>query len=300
MLISVIPSGQKMSTTMHLGTIALDIDGTITDHRQGLSDEVAMFFSGLYKAGWQFIFITGREFVYAMNPLSKLDFPFYLAVQNGADLIKMPEHEHIKSFYFDESVVLDLEKLRGDFLLYAGYEQGDFCYYRPHLYSEEMKVYLQAMQKRTPVPWRAVEQFKISSQKTFPMVKIIGLEKDFLGIEVELLKKHSLNCVVIKDPKAELYYYLLITDYRASKKESLAHFLNRYQLPRPLIVAGDDYNDKESIAFGDIKIVMENAPASLKAKADVIAPLSIHQGIIKGLNQAFELSKQEDIQKRWA
>lgn len=284
---------------MHQGTIALDIDGTITDHRHGLADEVAMFFEALHKAGWQFIFITGREFVYAMEALSKLDFPFYLALQNGADLLKMPEKEHIKSFYFNETVALDVEKLfkntSNDFLLYAGYERGDFCYYRPQCYPKEKLPYLEKMQQRTPTPWIAVDHFKVSSQKTFPMIKAIGLEKEFVGIEEELLKHHKLNCVIIKDPKTAHNYYLLITDYRASKKEALAYFMDKYQLQRPLIVAGDDYNDEESIGFGDIKIVMENAPTSLKAKADIIAPLSIHGGIIKGLNTAFEMCKQKGL-----
>jgi HAD superfamily hydrolase (TIGR01484 family) len=285
------------------GTIALDIDGTITDHRQGLSDEVAMYLASLHKMGWNILFVTGREFVYAMDPLSKLDFPFYLAVQNGADLIKMPEHEHVRSFYFDESVVLDVEKLfknkKEDFLLYAGYEKGDFCYYRPQANSEEMLLYLERMQKRAAVPWKAVEHFKIDSQKTFPMIKAIGLEEEFIGVEAELLKTHSLNCVTIQDPRTDYYRYLLITDYRASKKEAIVHFLDKYHLSRPLIVAGDDYNDKESLEFGDVRVVMENAPESLKAIADIIAPLSIHQGIIKGLNQAIELCQQEDFEQRW-
>ena len=288
---------------MYQGTIALDIDGTITDERHGLSDEVAVYLKALYKAGWHFIFITGREFVYAMDPLSKLGFPFYLAVQNGADLIKMPEHEHIKSFYFDESVVLDVERLfksvKEDFLLYSGYKKGDFCYYRPQQCSKELNQYLEAMQKRATTPWRAVKRFQSSSQKTFPMIKAIGLEQDFLEIETKLLKHRSLNCVIIRDPKRENYHYLLITDYRASKKKALSYFFNKYNLPRPLIVAGDDNNDKESVAFGDIRIVMDNAPESLKAIADVIAPLSVHGGIITGLNQALEMCKQQDIQQRW-
>lgn len=293
---------------MYKGTIALDIDGTIMDPKQGpsLSDEVAIFFTSLHKEGWQFIFITGREFVYAMGPLSKLNFPFYLAVQNGADLLKMPEHEHIRSFYFDESVVLDLEKLfekrRGDFLLYVGYEKGDFCYYRPHHLSEEMKEYLQGMQRRSARPWKAVEHFKISSQKNFPMIKIIGSKEDFAGMELleaKLLKNHSLQWVTIKDPKTDHYHYLLITDYRASKKEAISYFFKESSLQRPLIVAGDDYNDKEALLFGDIRVVIEDAPPSLKAIADIIAPSAQHQGIIKGLNQAIEMCQKEDFKQRW-
>jgi len=64
--------------------------------------------------------------------------------------------------------------------------------------------------------------------------------------------------------------------------------MENFDLPRPLIVGGDDHNDRASLECADIKVVMENAPASLKSMADIIAPLSIHHGIIHGLNEAFK------------
>lgn len=288
---------------MHQGTLALDIDGTITDERHGLSDEVMLFFETLYQSGWKFVFITGREFVYAMDALSKLNFPFYLAVQNGADLIKMPEREHLKSFYFYENVVASVEKLfegrQGSFLLYAGYERGDFCYYRPHLFAPELKEYFARMQRISPEPWQEVDHFKIESQKSFSMIKAIGQKEDFLDIEFRLMKEHLLHCVIINDPRSTKYHYLLITDHKASKKEGLAYFFNTYQLPRPLIVAGDDYNDQEALEFGDIRVVMESAPASLKMLGDIIAPPSYKNGIIKGLNEAIDRCRQDRYRRRW-
>jgi len=118
-------------------------------------------------------------------------------------------------------------------------------------------------------------------------------------MEATLLKNHSLQWVVIKDPKTDHYHYLLITDYRASKKEAIAYFLRHSALKRPLIVAGDDYNDKESLEFGDVRVVMENAPPSLKASADILAPVAKHHGVIQGLNQAIELCQKEDFTQRW-
>jgi hydroxymethylpyrimidine pyrophosphatase-like HAD family hydrolase len=225
-------------------------------------------------------------------------------VQNGADLIKMPEKHHVKSFYLDKSVVFAVEKLfedkKEDFLVYAGYEQGDFCYYRPKQYSEKMVSYLEQMQRRAAEPWVALEHFSSLPQEQFPMIKAMGLEREFIGIEAELLKTHSLNCVVIKDPRREGYSYLLITDYRASKKEAISHFFSLYNLKRPLIVAGDDHNDKESLEYADVRIVMENAPSSLKMLADIIAAPSHHHGIIQGLAQALQLCEQEGFEQRWA
>ncbi len=273
-----------------LGTIGLDIDGTITDHRRGISDEVALFLTSLYKCGWCIIFITGRDFVYAMDALSKLNFPYYLAVQNGADLIQMPEKKHLKSIYLDSKILQELEglfePLADDFLVYSGYERGDFCYYRPHKYSDKMIPYLQAMQKRSAMPWKAVRHFNECPQETFPLIKAVGSESTFLELESKLSHRALVQYVIIKDPVSKEYDYLLITDKKASKRHALEYFMETFDLPRPLIVGGDDHNDRASLECADIKVVMENAPASLKSMADIIAPLSINNGIIQGLNEA--------------
>jgi len=278
---------------MRRGTIALDIDGTITDARHQLPDEVALLFATLYREGWHFIFMTGREFVYAMEALSKLNFAYDLAVQNGADLLRMPGYVHIKSNYFDQGIVHDVAQefahTQSDFLLYAGYEKGDFCYYRPHRYSEEMTKYLQRMQRRSATAWKAVEDFRVPDQSHFPMIKAIGRKEDFLEIEMKLLQHHRLECVIIQDPKNPLYHYLLITAAIASKQKALEYFLQEGDLLRPLIVAGDDYNDRGALEFADVRIVMDSAPATVKMMADIIAPPSRDKGIITALTEAIEL-----------
>ena len=60
------------------GTIALDIDGTITGGDHMIPCEVAAYFETLYKDGWRFILVTGRFFSYAMTTLTKLNFPFFI------------------------------------------------------------------------------------------------------------------------------------------------------------------------------------------------------------------------------
>ena len=136
------------------------------------------------------------------------------------------------------------------------------------------------------MPWQAVHHFKECTQKTFPLVKGVGSEKTFLELESKLSHRALLQYVIIKDPVSNEYDYLLITDKKASKRHALEYFMENFDLPRPLIVGGDDHNDRASLECADIKVVMENAPAALKSMADIIAPLSIHNGIIQGLNEA--------------
>lgn len=275
------------------GTLGLDIDGTLTNEHHVLPELVVSFLTQLHHQGWCLVFITGREYVYAMQALCALDVPFYLAVQNGADLIKMPQKLHLKSFYMDGCIAKDLQTLFEtaalDFLLYSGFEKGDFCYFRPSRHAPAIRELLKAMEKRSAKPWKVVEDFSLKHQSAFPMIKALGFEHDFIDLEPCVVNNHPVNFVSIKNPKAPEYSFLLITHKMATKKEALQYFMHNFDLPRPLIVAGDDQNDRESLEFADIRVVMDNAPKSLKSLADVLAPLSTQHGIIPGLNQALEL-----------
>ena len=73
------------------GVIALDIDGTLTDETHQVPNEVAVFLASLVADGWEIVFITGRTFRWVRNALSHLTFPYHLAVQNGAIILKMPQ-----------------------------------------------------------------------------------------------------------------------------------------------------------------------------------------------------------------
>ena len=75
----------------HKGWIALDIDGTITDATHHAPKEVVDFLHSLVDCGWEIVLITGRTFSFCHFVVRELDFPFYLGIQNGADILLMPK-----------------------------------------------------------------------------------------------------------------------------------------------------------------------------------------------------------------
>ena len=115
------------------GTIALDIDGTLTaDSRlHTMPPRVVKYLSQLVSDGWQLVFITGRTFMSAYRILQPLPFPYYLAVQNGAIILEMPSRRIVGKKYLDRSVFSAMELIcrdePSDFIVYAGYEHNDVC-----------------------------------------------------------------------------------------------------------------------------------------------------------------------------
>jgi len=277
---------------MKKGTIALDIDGTITRPDRMIPDDVASYLTSLHHAGWQIALVTGRIFSYAMNTLTKLDFPFLLAVQNGADLIEMPARKKITQHYFTSEIIDHIDHLyaneKEDFLVYAGFEKGDFCYYRPSRYSSPMLTYLERLKKLCSEPWQKVQSFEESKQCAFPLIKGFGTKAHCDAIEAHLASHPDLETSVIRDPIDPSLHLVLITHEKANKGTAINTLMETYQLARPLIVAGDDNNDIPLLKAGDIRIAMEGAPLELRKIADIEAPLAANSGIIQGLAQAIQ------------
>ncbi len=275
---------------MQTYTIALDIDGTITDKEYLIPDRVVAYFKDLYRQGHTFIFATGRTFVFAFPTLSKIDFPYFLAVQNGADLLSMPDKKLLFQNYLDRNVVLELEKIyqdeKEDFLLYAGYEKGDLCFYRPKKFSEEMLHYFRSSEGLKKTNWHSVTSFKgILNQKKFSLIKCIGSRERCEEIKKKLTKDFSLQMSLVKDPFNLNLYLLLITASEANKGNAIQKLIHTFKLPSFLIAAGDDMNDISLLKIADKKIAMENAPKELQKHAHLIAPSSQKLGIIAALNQ---------------
>lgn len=274
----------------HKGWIALDIDGTITDHPSHVPKPVCDYLHSLVDKGWQIIFITGRPLSFGISALGVFDFPFFLAVQNGADLLYMPERRLLARHYLSGTIIQVLDKIytehSEDFIVYSGYERGDFCYYRPERFSAELKEHLKKIQTLSPEPWQALESFDPLIQEQFPLIKCLGSEALMEGICEQLKETQQIAVSLIRDPLGEEIYLNLITEARATKGAALMHMIDHFGKRGPIIVAGDDRNDISMLRCADIGIVMETAPQEMHEEGDIIAPPAQAMGIIEALEEA--------------
>lgn len=277
---------------MHRGTIALDIDGTITNQEHQIPDGVATYFENLHHEGWQFVFVTGRMFSFAMMTLPKLTFPYFLAVQNGADLLEMPAQVGVCRSYLKIDVVEALDHLyeeeEGDFIIYAGMDRGDLCYFRPDRFSPKMQEYLKEVEKLSAKPWIPLKTFQIEHQRTFPLIKCIGKEAVLKKFNEKLQTIPDLKTSIIRDPIDPSLHLILITHKEADKGIAVKKFVEKYNLNRPLITGGDDNNDIPLLKVGDVRIAMDGAPEILQNLAHIIAPPAERMGIIQGLEEAIK------------
>ena len=270
----------------HIGWIALDIDGTITDKTHHAPPEVIAHLKSLDNKGWEIVFITGRTFSFGYEVVKHFDFPFYLAVQNGADILFMPQKERVAKHYLTDEVIPILEKAykgeKEDFLVYAGYEHGDFCYYRPEKYSPHLTEHLHKLMALSPEPWKQMKDFQFEKGLSFPLAKCLGTKSAMQRINGLLQAVPNISATLIRDPLGKDIYLNLVTAKNATKGNALHIIRQTLGEGGPVIAAGDDLNDISLLEPADIKIVMPHAPAEMLPMATIVAK----KGIVAALNQA--------------
>lgn len=273
------------------GVLAFDIDGTLTHRLDWISPEVVDFLHHLADQDWKIALFTGRIFSFAEKIFQHLNFPYILSVQNGADILTMPDKSPLKRNYLDASILPQIEEAyagqTGDFIIYAGIDKGDFCYFRTERFSKKMLDYLKKLESLGAEPWRPSD-FSLEGE-TFPLIKCFG-EKGGMTLLHEKLKTNpSIEVSLIRDPVDPSLYLNLITHPEANKGKAV-HFLRDYFQPTVIIGAGDDHNDLKMLREADIAIAIETAPEEVLAEADVIAASALNLGIIKGVEEAISLA----------
>lgn len=270
------------------GWIALDVDGTLTAAFDSIPAQVTQYLEQLAGQGWNILILTGRALSICKLVTSAFTFPYFLGVQNGADILKMPEEQLLQRQYLTSKEIANIEEIyqgKEDLIIYSGYEKGDFCYYRPERFSQTLLTHLTHLQKQCPVPWKEVNSFDFSADFAFPLIKCFG-HQEHLRIEEEKLNKiPSLQAAMIGDPIGKVLHFNLVTHFQATKGQALKKIIGAGARGK-IIAAGDDRNDLSMFAEADVSIVMETAPKDVLAKADIIASAAAKCGIIAALEKA--------------
>jgi len=275
----------------HKGWIALDLDGTITDETHHAPKEVVEFLHSFQEMGWEIVFITGRTFSFAWNVIKEFDFPYYLAIQNGADILLMPDKERVARHYLDDRIIPFLEESflgeEEDFIIYTGYEKGDFCYYRPDHFSPAFLEHVQnKIMPLSPEPWKPIKNFNFEKSLSFPLAKCLGTKESMQRVAAILQKNPAISATLIRDPLADNTYLILVTAKLATKGNALNAIKKVTGKGGVTIAAGDDLNDISMLEVADIRIVMSTAPSEMFPLATIVAKHGKQHGIIEALTQA--------------
>ena len=272
------------------GLIALDIDGTLTTDKSHLPVEVAQYLQQLYSQDWLFMFLTGRSLQWARQTLDHLDFPYAIALQNGAAIVEIPSRKLLIKRYLDKSFLPLLDQCCAgeptDYTLFSGYDNDDKCYYRPSRFDPQLLEYVKFRGETLKETWIETDSYEKLDIDTFASVKCYGERASLERIADKIEKKLHLHAPLVNDPIRAGYWILQASHPSVSKGEALKWYQASVDKDLLIIAAGDEENDRSMLQEADVKIVMATAPKSLLEMADIIAPSASEQGIIEGLQIA--------------
>jgi len=266
---------------------AFDIDGTLTHRHDWVDARVVEKLRHLVHRKIPIALVTGRVFSYAKLVLHLFDFPYLLAVQNGADILEMPSKKHVRRHYLSGDLIPQIEAAyegqEEDFIIYSGIDQGDFCYYRPENFSKKMIPYLKKLESLGGSPWKKSDfQFE---HATFPLIKCFGKKQPMKNLHEKLLKNSNIEVSMIHDPVDPSLYLNLITHPKANKGGVLDLIRARYPGAH-VIAAGDDFNDYKMLQNADTAIAIDTAPREVLDLADIKAKGAEECGIIDAIEEA--------------
>ncbi|MCH9811813.1 Cof-type HAD-IIB family hydrolase, partial [bacterium] len=272
------------------GIIASDIDRTLTNKEHKIPDEVIAYLEKCYQEGFEIVFLTGRTFSFASKTLDRCTFPFHLGVQNGAEVLKMPEKKFRNQKFLTKKLVLKIAAQANfadkDFVIYSGVELGDYCYYVPANFKGAGESYVNNLKQYGVAHWKEVESFEHMEREVFPMMRLFGPRAEMEALRERVLSVADVTCVILSDVTKEDTCVLMVTEKGVDKGHSLRRLIDHYGWTGCIIGCGDDLNDVSLFDAVDISIGMENGHKELLKKATIIAKPSYNMGIMEALEEA--------------
>lgn len=250
--------------------VVVDIDGTISGESNEISTVVKQVIQEVQAKGIPVAIATGRMYCSALRFHQTIRSSLPLITYQGA-LIREPETDYIhRHWTLSQGTALQLLDYfeRVEFWQ----ELSVHCYINDQLYVREITPETELYMARSAVSAVAVGDLREVLQNA--PTKILALSDNTDHID------HLLTTLKAQYTPAELYLTKSVATFfeatnplvnKATAVKYLAEDLLGLQ-PKNVMTVGDNFNDLEMLEYAGIGVAMGNAPESVKAVADWIAP----------------------------
>jgi HAD superfamily hydrolase (TIGR01484 family) len=253
--------------------VVTDLDGTLLDGAGQLGDGNRAALERLGAQGVVRVVATGRS-LYSARLVLPPDFPIdYLAFASGAGICTWPDGELLVAHHLMreelERAAACLHRRRLDFMLHLALPDSHHFLFRRGGGDENPDFERRLERYRafaTPYP-AALAGDVVASQ--FVAIEPARGESQHEAIAAELAE---LNVVLTTSPLDAVSPWTEIFPARASKSRAAAWLCERAGIgPEHVIAVGNDWNDRDLLAWAGRPHVVANAPDALRARYPVVA-----------------------------
>ena len=258
--------------------IALDLDGTLTNHEKVVTPKTREALLQASAKGAVIILASGRP-TYGIEPVAEcLELQKrggYILSYNGGNIVNAKTGEKLFSQFLPDEVIPELyayAKEHGHALLgYAGNEiiteMPDDQYVKEESRINKMNI-------------RKVDNLFESLEPHPTKLLMTGDPTLMLKAEEELVEKLGDRMDIFRSAP----FFLELVPKGIDKAKSLTRLLTKIDLtPADLIAFGDGYNDLSMLKLAGMGVAMENAAPEVRAEADYVTLSNEEDGVAAAL-----------------
>ena len=258
--------------------IALDLDGTLTNHEKVVTPKTREALLQASAKGAVIILASGRP-TYGIEPVAEClelnQRGGYILSYNGGNIVNAKTGEKLFSQYLPDEVIPELyayAKENGHALLgYAGNEiiteMPDDQYVKEESRINKMNI-------------RKVENLFEALEPHPTKLLMTGDPTLMLKAEEELVEKLGDRMDIFRSAP----FFLELVPKGIDKAKSLSRLLTKINLtPADLIAFGDGYNDLSMLKLAGMGVAMENAAPEVRAEADYVTLSNEEDGVAAAL-----------------
>lgn len=267
-----------------------DIDGTILPGDTALSKNMLDVIHGLMDKGIMVGFATGRNFHFASEVADQIKGKFYLAICNGAVIMRYPEKTIVSENYLSSHDTEIIRKTLQD--------KEHPCLINGTLHAQEKTFSF----KNPPLKQPIINFLENQKKEFFTYDNIYQTKEDLFSClysavpssmiekEIEHFRKEfpHLNFTYIADPMCLGFHWLGLMPANTGKENLLRYFKKQYDAQHhQILAAGDDMNDIGMLKEAGFSIAMGTAPDAVKKVANLCIGSAKDESLCKYLKLHF-------------
>jgi Cof subfamily protein (haloacid dehalogenase superfamily) len=265
--------------------LAIDIDGTLVNSRNELTDATREAILRAKRAGIEIVLATGRRYSRVLPLVEPLELNVPLVTASGALIKRAADHATLYRASFAPGALARclaiVSEAGQDAVLYADtFDQG-FDYYCATLETRSTLM-AEFYQRNAGCERLWPEMFTAPPADIFAGFAM-GTREEMLALAAELDRQMSdgLYVHVLRSPRYT-GYMCEIAPYGVSKWTGVERLARAWGIrPEEICAAGDDVNDIPMIRSAGLGVAMGNALAEVKAAADRVAPTHDEDGLVQ-------------------
>jgi len=271
-----------------------DLDGTLLNSNQQLSNVTINIINKLIEDGMKFSIATARSLDSAGRLIKPLNLKVPIVLHNGVFIYDPVKEEYVVCNYMDISMVGEIletcDKLKIEPIIFTRNERQENKVYYKGIFNYGEEHYIKDRLASGDKRFVLVDDLSICLKENVINILVIGDNKD-IGQAYEVLRDSfdaSFHYTVDIYSKA---YWLEITHKNANKREAVKHLKELLEAEK-LVCFGDNLNDSPMFEIADEKCAVENAHEALKEGATYIIESNNNDGVAKFL---MAVSEPENI-----